>query len=1027
MAIQNQEQGATAASAAARRRLTLLYTDLTGSTALSRAVEPEVYRAVLAQLRQIWRAAAQRHQGRLVLAQGDGALLVFGIDGLTEDEGRRAADAALAVHAEVAQLRPSGVPAAFLPLQMHTGIHAGNLLLAAGDIELGLFDLSGDVLNLAAALSKQARPGQILVTLPSLGPHANCFVLDTVPASDSLSGLALADMQPALRQVLGPGQATRRFEATAQRGLTPFIGRADLLARLRAHVAADAAAGAAGRCLVLQGGPGLGKTRLLEELLHPPAGMPGAAALLLGGCESYLGAQALQPFVQMLRAWFQRSAAPHLPPSVDGSAAATHLQACAEAVRTLAGAGGAAAPGRLDAASGVVGDLQRFFAALAATQPCVLLIDDWQWADDASRQLLLALLQAEPGPRVLLAARPSEDGAPWVAGAVQLDLSPFGHGETHTAVQRLLDRPDPFLVARIHDYAGGVPLFIEELCHSVSADQVLRLIDGGRANQSWLSTLVVSRLERLPADQAAVLRAAAVVGNVVPLPLLAAACGQAPSQATLQALAEADFLRSDAQGGGLRFKHGITRDAVYGAIGLQERMALHRRLEAALLAAADQPGREDAHEALAHHSRGAGHWELAARHAEHAGDQAMAAFALDRARTLYLSAMDALDRLAPGGRSSSVHWSLLANKLGMTCIFDTLALPDALAIFQRSLALAQAAGDAATLARACYWMGYMSYGHGQPRHGVGHCRQALALATDIGDQRLAAQVEATLGQALAASCDYDAALALMDRALAAKRQHVRAGSSVAVGSAFTLATQASVLADRGAFDAAHAALAQAHALLGESTHPVANSVRNWAVMVLLWQGRWDEARQVADDSVRLAEISRALQPLAISRAAGGYARWMADGDAAGLAQVAEAVHWMEQRRGQFFTSIYYGWLVEGCVAQQRLGDARRHASRLLLRARAGELLGEAVGSRALAWAHMDAGDAAQAMRWWQRAERSAQRRGSVREQALNQLCLARLLRRQGRPGDSRVAAGSAAAALQALGMVWHAGQAAALV
>ena len=1003
-----------------RRRLTLLFTDLSGSSALARATEAEHYRSMLAVVRAIWRQAAAKHGGRVVFAQGDGALLVFGIPQPGEDDGRRAADAALDIHAQVAQLRPLGLPPAHLPLQMHSGIHAGALLLSDGDIERGLFDLTGDATNTTAHLSQLAGPGQILVSLPALGPHANFFALSSGPPD----GLAIDDhaVRQQVRVVLGRGTATRRFEATAQRGLTPFIGRAHLLDALTAFLQSGSAAEQ--RCTVLQGGPGLGKTRLVEQVLTRPE--LAGRSVLRGGCESYLGAEVLQPFLQMLRTYFlgldgAGLAGPFQP---TGTAPALSAEAAAaiDAVRSLA-LPNARIQDRPASTSGVVGDLLAFFAAVCAGQRLLLVIDDWQWADDASRQLLQTLLQLEQGPSVLLASRPRDDGGDWVAGAPHLALTPFSKAETGVAVRRLLTQVDPFLAARIHDYAGGVPLFIEELCHSVSADQVLRMMDGGRATQSWLATLVVSRLERLPADQAAVVRAASVVGNVVPIHLLAAACAQAPSPETLQALADADFLRSEAQGAGLRFKHGITRDAVYEAIGLHERTVLHQRIEAALLSAADQPEREDTLEALAYHCRGAGHWVPAARYAEQAGDKAMAAFALDRSRALYLSAMDAMDRLSPTGLSSSLNWCLLANKLGMTCIFDTLALPDALPIFERSLVLAREGGDAAVLARSQYWLGYLSYGHGQPRWGALHCRQALALATSIGDQRLVAQVEATLGQVLAATCEYDEALVLMDRALTAKRKNVRVGSSVAVGSAFTLATKASVLADRGAFDAAQLALDEAKALLGESTHPVANSVRNWAVMVLLWQGRWDDARHVAEESVRLAEISHALQPLAISRAAGGYARWMGTGAQEGFEQITEAVHWMEQRRGQFFTSIYYGWLVEGCVAQQRLPDARRHASRLLLRARAGELLGEAVGCRALAWACMDAGDARRAMGYLQRAQTSAQRRASQREHALNQLCLARLLRQQGRLDDSRHAAGQAASALQAMGMVWHAGQA----
>jgi len=1002
-----------------RRRLTLLYTDLSGSTVLGAAIEPEHYRALLQSLRQVWHSVADVHHGRVVLTQGDGALLAFGLPLAGEQDGRHAADAALAVHARVAALQPPGVPAQLLPLRMHSAIHAGNVLLDAGDIEHGVFDLSGDVLNTTAHLARQAQPGQVLTTLPTLGPHALFFKLgDAAP-----EGVALLD--PALtrqvRVVLGRGQAMHRFDATAQRGLTPFIGRAAVLAQLQAFVQfVQRPTTTPQRCLVLQGAAGLGKTRLLEQLLC--ATDLSGYCVLRGSCDNDLGAEVLQPFVQMLRAWVQQHAAagalaPPLSPALADSAAA--LQSLLDARSPMA-----AAP---DSASGVVGLLQQFFTALANDSArCVLVIDDWQWADDASRQLLQALSAQPNGPALLLASRPREAAVDWVAGAPHLRLDAFTPEETAVAVQRLLARPDPFLVARIHDYAGGVPLFIEELCHTVSVDHLLRAIDSRGAAQSWLATLVVGRLERLPSDQAELVRAAAVVGNVVPLRWLAVACGHAPEPLLLQALVDADFLRVDLQGEVLRFKHGITRDAVYDSIGLQQRMALHQRMQAALAAEASADGATESLEALAYHSVCAGSWALATQHAEQAGDKAMAVFALDRARRQYLAAMQALDKLGPLHGDAAKRWCLLANKLGMTCIFDTLALPDALALFQRAVVLAEQTGDLAVQARAHYWMGYMLYGHGLPRPADRHCRQGMALATQAGDHRLVAQLRATLGQVLVALCQYDEALALMGDALASKQRQMRQGSSLAVGSAFTLACQGSVLGDRGQFDLAQAAFVEASRLVGDSAHPVANSVRSWSVMVLLWQGRWDDALAVADESVWLAQRAAALLPMAIARAAGGYALWRGQGLQRGFVQIEEAVQWMEQRRVQFYTSIYYGWLVEGLVEQQRGAQARRHGARLLGRARAGELLGLGTGSRALALAcgadHRERGDGGNTHAWRHlaRAEAAALQRGSAREQALNLQCRAQLLAAQQQLPQALVAARAAGAAFADMGMLWHA-------
>ena len=1000
-----------------RHRLTVLFSDLSGSTVLGREMEAEHFAELLNKLREIWHRAATRHGGRVIRTQGDGALLVFGHPVSGEDDGRRAAEAALDIHAWVGQLRHDDLPPARLPLRMHSGIHAGTLLLTEGDIESGRFDLIGDVVNTTAHLSRTATPGQILATSDALGPYANFFELDWATCeSGALPGISNVSV------VLRRDSTSRRFDATARRGLTPFIGRAQIVNFLRDFL--DDAAPAKHRCALVVGGPGLGKTRLLGEVVQHCEG--GAFTLLRGDCESYIGAEVLQPFLQMLRAFFDIR--PDLSKATNATLARAAMQPWMERLgpraETVLGLISNAADTRAgqSGAEGVVGDLLSFFAELSAKHRIVLVIDDWQWADDASRQLLEALLQLPRGPRAILASRPRDDGADWISGAPHLAVDPFQGPETDRAVRRWLPHADPFMVARIHSYAGGVPLFIEELCHSVSAESPAYAWEG-RGMQGWVGTLVASRLARLPPEQADVVRAAAVIGNAVPSWLLASACGGVPDAATIRAVADKDFLFADPNDSGFRFKHGITRDAVYDSIGLRERQALHQSIAAALLDRSERTDHEDAFEALAYHSRGAGHWESATHYAERAGDKAMVAFALDRARDQYRTALETLDRVPGRTREQSLHWCLLANKLGMASIFDPLSLSDDVTMFERAVEVARSLGDASTLARSQYWLGYMCYGFGRFREGLVHTGRALALSRENGEHRLTAQIEAALGQILAASCRYDRAITLMDAAVSAKQQSSRPNSGVAIGSAYALSCKGSVLADRGDFDGAHACFNEAMGLLGGSTHPVVGSVRNWISVAMIWQGRWQEAERLATEGARVAENMRSLLLLAACRAAAGFARWSATRDASGLRQLHDAVRWMESRNFHFYTSVQYGWLVEAAAAEGDNDTARRYAVHVLRRAREGERLGEAVACRALARAAAIRSNFADGQRWLRRAEISMELRHSSREAALNQAARGEILGRQGDIVTARKIMSEAAAKLRELGMHWHAARA----
>src|SRR6185312_8146406 len=141
---------------------------------------------------------------------------------------------------------------------------------------------------------RQAAPGQILASIDALGPNANFFELGCYLQTSSA-----APAMPQARVVLRRSTVSRRFEATSRRGLTPFIGRSEIFSFLTGFL--GEARPATKRCALVVGGPGLGKTRLLEEVLRHVG--TEQFKLLQGNCESYVGAEVLQPFLQMLRTY----------------------------------------------------------------------------------------------------------------------------------------------------------------------------------------------------------------------------------------------------------------------------------------------------------------------------------------------------------------------------------------------------------------------------------------------------------------------------------------------------------------------------------------------------------------------------------------------------------------------------------------------------------------------------------------------------------------------------------------------------
>lgn len=969
-----------------RHVVTLLFADLSRSTELAGAMEAEDYAALLGALRMVYNEEIERHGGLVVRVQGDGLLAMFGHPDTREDDARRAALAALALHARVRGLRMR-LPAGFA-LTLHSGIHGGLALVGEGDIERGRFELMGPVPNIAARLADAARADEVLISSATLGRWVRHF-----SCSDERELHVRGHDEPVrVRQVLAVRDAERAGEAAPAQpgGQAGLVGRADELARL--HQDVQLAARGQSRVVALAGPPGMGKTTLAHALMQPLA--EAGWRVLQAYCDDHLSAEPMQPFAQVLREL------------------------------------GQAVP---DKAAAVLATLRTTLAPALAQSPVLLFIDDWQWADDASHQLLQALRQEVAQPLlVLLTTRVVEQPHGLEQADSLIELSPLAEAEALRLARARLPTVDPFVLGEVCRHAGGNPLFLDELCHSVGRADRRDLVFSQPSEQTglpgvnrlpgsagWLAHLVESRLRSLPSAQAELVRAAAVIGNVVPAWLLQGLSGRTADDPEVRALAEQDFLYPAEHGGAFRFKHGLTRDVVYQHIGLHQRQWLHLRVAAALMQrCADQP-ETDAVEALAYHFDAGGEPALAARYAERAGDRALAASALDRARAHYRAALAALDRLGLDDERT-LRWITIVQRLGLVSLYDPTRAD--LAMVQRAQLLAERQPDLVVRARARYWLGYIHYGLGDAREAVRHGEQALRLARDAGDDPLAVQVVATLGEAHTAAGQYAQALALLDDAIAVKRRH-RSGRRTNVGLAFSLVCRACVLGDRGEFARAEESFAEALGCVVGEEHEIGATIHGWRAAVLLWQGAWSLAVPAAVESGRIARATRSLAQYSIACAIEHYAHWMLSGQAESIQAIQEATAWLAPRETGIFRSLNHGWLTEGLLALGQREQARHHAALALRRARHSDRLGLAMSQRALALDAAATGRPDRAARHLARAYETARCRESAHERAATQCCEARIAAAQGRVDPARALAAEAGEAFERMGMHWHLAQA----
>lgn len=967
-----------------RHFVTMLFADLTGSTRLSASLEAEHYAALLVHLSHAYRSVVARHGGLVVRIQGDGMLAVFGYPHPGEDDGRRATEAAVELHATVRALRVEPSLNASGPLMLHSGIHAGLVLVGEGDTVKGRLELSGVAPNIAARIAAAARPDEVLVSAGTLGPDSGLFIIESqrtlrlkgVPAP--IVGLSVVARAP----------ADNRFEARAKRGLSPFVGREELLATLAA--ALDEVSAGRTRALALVGTAGMGKTRLANQFLDRC--QASGIAVVRGYCESYLGAEPLQPFQQMLRAL-----APSQPGASGEAAASRAREQLAQHApnwnppeaflpHVLSLNLVATAPRDPLPPQSLRSSFVSLFAEMARQGPLVMFIDDWQWSDDGSHQVLDELKTVQAPVLVLLAVRGGLDLA-LSQVVTTTEVSPLTDGDAERIVKRWLPHAHPFLVREICAYAGGNPLFLEELCHQAASDADVQSVVRLHGGESWLNGLIASRVARLPKAQVDLVQSAAVIGHTMPNWLFERVTDCSAGDPLVRALAEQDLIFPGEQAETLRFKHGITRDVVYDSVGLRQRTDLHLRTAKALEARSSDVATTGAEacEALAYHFDAAGKPREAASYAHEAGKRAMRVSALDRAKSQCRAALAALNRLDPSPAVVK-DWTDIAELLWRASVFDPSR--DELPLFERAIELAQVSGDAGATARARYWLGYLHYSLGDALAALSQLEDAQRIARSH-NAGLVVRIDATLGQALASAGRYRDAFGYLDRAIAIMRRR-RSSADVAEGLSYSLTCKGYALGDQGEFEAAQACFVEALNNTACNKPEVIGSVRGWYGAVQLWQGRYDDAIQLGGEACKQGESVRSLHLMSMGRAVAACARWHQSGDREALDDLREAIGWLSRRGNALFSSLNHGWLAEGLAAVGDVVGARTHAAQALRRARRSDLLGASLACRAMCLQSARAGQVAKARRWLEAAQQWARVRESRREQAENILCAAEL-------------------------------------
>jgi class 3 adenylate cyclase len=631
---------------AERRKLTVMFCDLVGSTALSARLDPEDLRAIIGAYHRCVAAVVERAGGFVAKYMGDGVLAYFGYPRADEHDAERAVRAGLALVKAVAGLDT----AAEVRLRLRVGIATG--LVVVGDlIGQGAAQeqaVVGETPNLAARLQALARPGQVIIAPSTRRLTGGLFDYENLGAVE-IRGLA-ASVEAA--RVLRESGAESRFEAL-RASATPLVGRDEELAMLERRW--QQAKTGEGCVVLLSGEPGIGKSRLAQTLLERLAGEPHTR--LRSFCSPHHRDHALYPTISRFEraVGFRRedNAAQRLDKLEAVLAQATNDlgQATPLLAALLSLPIGERYPPlnltpqrqKEKTLQALVGQVE----GLAARQPVVMLFEDAQWSDPTSLELYDLIIDRVPALPVLLIVTfrpefaPPWIGRPHVTFCAPNRLSPRQRAEMIAGVTGGKTLPHE-IVEQIVDRTDGVPLFVEELTKAVVESDTLT--DGALAGSgavlaipASLQASLVARLDRLaPAREVAQIGSA--LGRQFSHELIAAVAPISPAQLE-DALAqlvreELIYRRGTPPDAEYTFKHALVQDAAYGTLLRSRRRQLHARIAATLEGqfseiVAAQPA------LLAHHCVEAGLTEQAIAYWLAAGRQAWGRSGVAEAVALY--------------------------------------------------------------------------------------------------------------------------------------------------------------------------------------------------------------------------------------------------------------------------------------------------------------------------------------------------------------------------------------------------------
>jgi class 3 adenylate cyclase/tetratricopeptide (TPR) repeat protein len=769
---------------AERRQVTVMFSDMVGSTALSGRMDPEDLRHVLSAYQKCVADSVQRFGGFVAKYMGDGVLVYFGYPQAHEDDAERAVRAGLELVSAATELDTHTT------VQTRVGIATG--LVIVGDlIGSGASQeqaIVGETPNLAARLQGSAEPNTVIIAEGTRNLLGDLFELDDLGPRELKGITGSVRAWAALR----PSSVESRFEAYHVAGMTELVGREnELEVLLRCWSSAKTSEG---QVVLLSGEAGIGKSRLTAALLERVASEPHTRLRYF--CSPRHTDSALHPIINHMEraAGFRLDDTPEVKrDKLDSVLARTSTSI--EDIALLAEMLSLPNDGRYPALSlppqqqrqRTLQALVSQIEALTRQSQVLIVFEDAHWTDPTSLEVLgLIMERIQTLPVLLIVTFRPEFEPPWIGRphVTSLMINRLAQRETVSLIDRVVGgRMLPASLRQdIVERTDGIPLFVEEMTKAVleaesegEARRTAAVIPSPLAVPASLHQSLMARLDRLgPAKEVA--QIGSVIGREFSHALLVAVTRrpEAKLQSALDRLITAGLLFR--QGGPPHatylFKHALVQDAAYGTLLRDKRRTLHARI-AQMLETQFPELAENQPELLARHWTEAGQIEKAAYLWGKAGQRSLQRSALIEAIAQFTRSLDQIATLpgTPVLRSEQIRLQVavinpLIHTKGFAALETKAAVERSRLLIEQAEALGEAPVDPLLLFSVLYglWVANIAAFNGDALREV--AAEFLALA-----EQGRATIPLMIGHRLTGATsvftgDFQGARAYLDRAIA---------------------------------------------------------------------------------------------------------------------------------------------------------------------------------------------------------------------------------------------------------------------